>query len=160
MIILVLLSWQPVTEILNHYLFPKYGEKVIGLGHAHIWIGRIVITLGMIQGGLGFVFADTIPYQPVWPVAPKIVYGLLAGIVWITYFAICGVMQQMKDVRRRQSETDGGEFGAEEMEDLKGRASAEAQAQGTGSSLDVNGDGGNRRASPRPTDPGFRSSAL
>ena len=159
MTILFLLSLQPITEILNHFLFNRY-PKAIYLAHFHIWAGRVAITLGMINGGLGFAFADTIPYQPVWSVAPKIAYGIIAGLVWIAYFAFCGVVQQVRAVRKMSADHGVGE--GDEMENLRGRANGPAgleEGKGIGSRIDV-GDAQKRRVSPKPTGPGFRSSAL
>ena len=161
MIILFLLSLQPITEILNHFLNVSRPKIGLGLAHFHIWLGRFVITLGMVNGGLGFAFADTIPYQPVWSVAPKIVYAVVAGCVWIAYFAFCGVVQQARAVRKMSADAGVGEEG-EEMEGLRGRPGGLEEGQGHGSSLEV-GQAGKRRVSPRPTAPtdaGFRSSAL
>ena len=159
MITLFLLSLQPITEILNHFLFNRY-PKVRYLAHFHIWAGRVAITLGMINGGLGFAFADTIPYQPEWSVAPTIVYAILAGLVWIAYFAYCGVWQQVRSIRKTSGDAGSGE--GEEMENLQGRAVGGGgleEGTGRGSRIDV-GDAQKRRVSPRPMGPGFRSSAL
>lgn len=162
MVILGLLSFQPITEILNHYLYAKY-PKIIALGYTHIWIGRIVVTLGIINGGLGFPFADTIPNQSIWSKTPRIAYVVLAGVVWVSYVGICGILPQVADVRRRWGGGYAGEMGAEEMESLRERALREAgQGDGTGILLKADkGEGsGKRRPSPQATDQGFRSSAL
>ncbi|KAI9879012.1 MAG: hypothetical protein M1823_006884 [Watsoniomyces obsoletus] len=159
MCILVGMSFQPVTEILNHFFYARY-PKILYLGYVHLWLGRVLITLGMINGGLGFAFADTIPYQPVWSVAPKIVYAIIAGVVWIMYFLFCGVWQQVKYVRRMSHPGTGGE----EMENLRGREGARAEQNveaGNGSKLNVaEGDGRRRKVSPLPMQGGVRSSAL
>lgn len=80
------MALQPITEILNHYFHERY-PRIIYLGHVHVWLGRILITVGIINGGLGFRFADTIP-GPRWPQWPKIVYGAVATSIWIVYVAI------------------------------------------------------------------------
>lgn len=166
MIILIGMSSLPITQILNHFLYSKHPSARY-LGVIHLWLGRILITLGMINGGLGFAFADTIPYQPVWSIAPKIVYAIVAGIVWITYFAFCGVWEQVKYVRKMSQGDAGLGEGGEEMENLRGRAEgvrvASVEEAGNGSRLAVGGEGveGRRqKASLKPADAGFRSSAL
>ncbi|KAK5044882.1 hypothetical protein LTR84_010420 [Exophiala bonariae] len=84
--IFALMALQPITELLNHSLHHRY-PRIIYLGHVHVWLGRILITVGIINGGLGFRLADMIPGLQ-WPQWPKILYGALAGLIWIVYVAI------------------------------------------------------------------------
>ena len=43
---------QPLLEFLQHLFFRK--NKRIGLsGHVHLWLGRILFVLGVVNGGLG-----------------------------------------------------------------------------------------------------------
>ena len=159
MIVLVGMSIQPMTEILNHFFYGRY-PKIVYLGYMHLWLGRVLITLGIVNGGLGFAFANTIPYQPVWSVAPKIVYAIIAASVWILYFLFCGVWQQVKYVRK-MSHTSLGD----EMDHLRGREGLRVEQNleagaGHGSQVNVGDSAQKRRVSPRPGDAGFKSSAL
>lgn len=48
----------------------------------HIWLGRLLITLGMINGGLGLLLsanASTGEY---------IAYGVIAAVIWVAYVAL------------------------------------------------------------------------
>lgn len=105
--VLVLMALQPITELLNHYFHERY-PRIIYLGHVHVWLGRILITVGIVNGGLGFRFADTIPC-PRWPQWPKIVYGAVATSIWIVYVAIIIVWDKFN-----QSEAQA-EIGDEEV---------------------------------------------
>ena len=48
---------------------------------AHVWFGRILLTLGIINGGLGLRFAANTRNG-------EIVYGVLAGVVWVSWVAV------------------------------------------------------------------------
>ena len=47
----------------------------------HVWWGRIFLTFAIIQGGLGLRFAAN-------TTGGKIAYGIVAGLVWITWFVL------------------------------------------------------------------------
>lgn len=49
--------------------------------YAHIWTGRILITLGIINGGLGMQLAKVSRDG-------KIAYGVCAGFIWVVWMAI------------------------------------------------------------------------
>lgn len=61
-------------------------EKWTLFGLFHRWIGRVTITLAMINGGLGFMPAKE--YKPVWSFAGQVAYSVLAPIVWITWMSL------------------------------------------------------------------------
>lgn len=48
----------------------------------HIWLGRLVITLGIINGGLGFKFAEEYDNH-----SAMIAYAVVAGVVWLVWVA-------------------------------------------------------------------------
>lgn len=102
---------QPMTELLNAKFYQRY-PKVIFLAHVHIWFGRLLLTAGIIQGGLGFAFSASLPYATVdW--APRIVYGVLAVVVWILYVSFAIVWPEFKHTikwarkRKNKNEEDG-----------------------------------------------------
>lgn len=65
---------------------------------AHVWFGRIVITLGIINGGLGLDFSGN-------TTEVEIAYGVVAGVVW---FAWVGVMIWAALYKRGGTETGSG----------------------------------------------------
>jgi hypothetical protein len=73
----VLVMLQPVLGIIHHKQYKKILRRGM-FSYAHIWIGRFAITLGIINGGLGFILAG-------YSGGGVIAYALLAGIVWIIY---------------------------------------------------------------------------
>ncbi|KEF61379.1 uncharacterized protein A1O9_02945 [Exophiala aquamarina CBS 119918] len=84
--IFALMAVQPVTELLNHYLFERY-PNVRYVGYVHLWLGRFLLAAGIVNGGLGFHFAESIP-GPKWPQWPKVAYGAIATLVVVIYVAI------------------------------------------------------------------------
>ena len=77
---------QPALGLVQHLLFRRQGRKTI-FGVTHRWLGRIIIILGMINGGLGFMFSGSVGGKnvPEWGV---IVYSVAAGVVAIFYVAV------------------------------------------------------------------------
>ena len=59
-------------------LFRKYRRRTV-IAHLHIWLGRALITIGMINGGLGLLLANDSTR------AEQIAYGVLASVVWLAY---------------------------------------------------------------------------
>lgn len=56
-----------------------------------MWLGRIIITLGIINGGLGFLLADNTR-------SGAIAYGVIAAIVWLAY-VVAAVIGERKRSR-------------------------------------------------------------
>jgi hypothetical protein len=103
LIVLFLLFLQPLTKL--HWLHssvPRVGLFV----HVHLWLGRIVLTLGIIDGALGFRISETLK-GPHWDPAFKIAYGVVAGIVWVVYVGICVVWVELKKVPRAAPPSPG-----------------------------------------------------
>ncbi|KAK5120278.1 hypothetical protein LTR85_006484 [Meristemomyces frigidus] len=84
-VLFVLLIFQPILGFLHHTMFKKHSRRVIW-SYGHIWLGRIIITLGIINGGLGLQLAQrTHFFAP--PQSAIIAYGVVAGIIWLIYMA-------------------------------------------------------------------------
>ncbi|KAF2107466.1 hypothetical protein BDV96DRAFT_653807 [Lophiotrema nucula] len=82
-VVFVCLFFQPIFGFLHHSLFKKYQSRTFW-SYAHIWLGRIVITLGIINGGLGMMLADTMQLASK---SGMIAYGVIAGIIWLVWVA-------------------------------------------------------------------------
>ncbi|KAF1999794.1 iron reductase domain protein [Amniculicola lignicola CBS 123094] len=82
-VIFAVLFLQPILGLLHHMLFKKYRTRTLW-SYCHIWIGRAVVTLGIINGGLGFKLADT---MNVGSKTGMIVYSVVAGIMWLVWVA-------------------------------------------------------------------------
>ena len=54
--------------------------------YAHIWLGRIAITLGIINGGLGLQLSTKVgKFTP--SKGAVIGYAVVAGLIWLIYVA-------------------------------------------------------------------------
>ena len=78
---------------MNHFYRVRYPHVGI-LRQVHLWSGRVLITLGIINGGLGFQFASTLPVFQ-WPKGPKILYGAAATLIWIIYVGVVLVWAEL-----------------------------------------------------------------
>jgi len=79
----VLLTIQASAGWMHHMGYEKYGGRT-HWSYLHLWIGRISITLGIINGGFGFMLTGTTGAGP-------IVYATIAGMIWIAY-VLCAVV--------------------------------------------------------------------
>jgi uncharacterized membrane protein len=79
-ILLVLILIQPILGVIHHRMYKQHGRRTLW-SHAHVWLGRIIITLGIINGGLGLMLAEeeskTIKYT----------YAIVGGVIWLLYVA-------------------------------------------------------------------------
>jgi hypothetical protein len=94
-----LLLLQPSLGWLQHIHFRRTGDKSM-FGYGHRWLGRTMIVLGMINGGLGFwwVGSGTRSLR-----AGLIVYAVVAGVVFLVYILVhicllASVTRQQEDV--------------------------------------------------------------
>ncbi|KAI5243156.1 hypothetical protein E4T43_04305 [Aureobasidium subglaciale] len=76
-VLFVLIFFQPFLGYIHHRLFKKYKRRTFW-SYAHIWLGRIIITLGIVNGGLGLELANNTRKG-------EIAYGVVAGVVWVVY---------------------------------------------------------------------------
>jgi hypothetical protein len=69
---------QPFLGLAHHYGFRTTHKRSVWT-YIHVWYGRILILLGMVNGGLGLQLADNSR-------GGKIVYGVIAGLTGGVYF--------------------------------------------------------------------------
>jgi len=112
-IIVILFLIQPLLGTWHHQRSKVNKTKPL-LRYGHIWFGRFLIILGMIEGGLGLWLAANTP-------GGEKVYGALAGIIGVTYFALvifCLIKDRKKgthgmadasDAEKRNESSDGTE---------------------------------------------------
>jgi hypothetical protein len=103
-ILVGMLTLQPVLGYIHHLIFKsrflavQAGEphaKAPGrtlITHGHLWLGRVLIPLGIINGALG-IKATWSPMNPLQSAHTSniamIVYCVLVGAVYVLYLAIC-----------------------------------------------------------------------
>ncbi|KAF1917417.1 hypothetical protein BDU57DRAFT_546700 [Ampelomyces quisqualis] len=76
------LLFQPLSGWLHHKRFIRTGGRS-AFSYSHIWVGRVAILLGMINGGLGMQLSGvTTSYI--------IVYSVFAGIMGVAYLGAIG----------------------------------------------------------------------
>jgi hypothetical protein len=67
---------------------------------SHIWIGRILILLGVINGGLGLRLAASTPFQTQSTTRKaEIVYGVLAGLMFLLFAGVSIVFEYRRAAR-------------------------------------------------------------
>lgn len=114
--ILVLAFFQPILGLVHHSLYKsrvaavKQGNttKLPGRtasGYAHLWLGRILIVLGMINGGLGLRLASESPFETHLH-TKAIVYGVGAGVMFLLYIAFVIIGERRRSKERKEQQND------------------------------------------------------
>jgi hypothetical protein len=74
------LFFQPFLGIGHHVLFKRKGGPN-ALTYPHIWWGRILITLGIINGYLGLKLSEN-------TTGIEVAYAVVAGIIWAIWMGL------------------------------------------------------------------------
>jgi len=77
-------------------MFKKHARRFVW-SYFHIWLGRILITLGIINGGLGLRLANNTKKG-------EIAYGVIAGFMWLVWMA-AAVYGEVKRARSPKKTT-------------------------------------------------------
>ncbi|KAF2205626.1 CBD9-like protein [Delitschia confertaspora ATCC 74209] len=85
-VLFIALFFQPILGQLHHLGFKRYGHRTLW-SHLHLWLGRSVITLGIINGGLGFKLAKFVAGGRTYSRSGMIAYSVVAAFMWIAYVA-------------------------------------------------------------------------
>lgn len=107
LILLALLFFQPIMGYVHHLRFKKFKRRTLW-SYGHLWLGRIAITLGIINGGLGLLLAYDAPLGFAPTQSQVIAYGVVAGIMWLLYVAAAIVGERRRAISGR---TIGDETG-------------------------------------------------
>jgi len=95
--ILAIALFQPIFGGVHHRIYKSREQNVAAgnptkapgrtaLGRVHIWVGRILIALGIINGGLGIRLASYSPFQTdATSQKASIGYGVVAGVMFLLY---------------------------------------------------------------------------
>ncbi|KAF1914600.1 hypothetical protein BDU57DRAFT_298651 [Ampelomyces quisqualis] len=112
-VVFVLLFFQPILGVVHHLKFKKYSRRTVW-SYGHLWLGRIVITLGIINGGLGMLLASDAPaFLGFRPTQGQIIaYSVVAGIMWLLWVAAAIIgerrRKQAPAVAAKDAELDDG----------------------------------------------------
>lgn len=74
------LLFQPALGYLHHAVYVRQHRRSIW-STLHVWWGRVVLTLAIIQGGLGLRYTDN-------TTGGKIAYGVVAGLIWVCWLGV------------------------------------------------------------------------
>lgn len=71
---------QPIFGIIHHMRYVRTQRRGF-FGYLHTWYGRIVMLLGVVNGGLGFQLAANTK-------SGEIAYGVVAGFMGVAYIGV------------------------------------------------------------------------
>lgn len=98
LVLFCLLFFQPILGWMHHVQFKKYKRRTTW-SYLHLWLGRTLIPLGMINGGLGMLLATQtgffVPSR-----GQMIAYGVVAGIMWMLWM-MASIYGERKRLRAR-----------------------------------------------------------
>lgn len=92
--IFALIFAMPVLGFIHHAKFKKYRRRT-AVSHVHIWLGRFLVMLGIVNGGLGL-------HQSGASHDIKVGYAIVAavsGSLWV-FFAVLGEIKKSRERRR------------------------------------------------------------
>ena len=138
--ILVFASLQPVLGWVHHRIYrarslaldttnrgPRPGRTI--WGRLHLWLGRCLITLGIINGGLGLMMMNGSPSQDATVTRnAQIGYGVAAGFMWVVYVAITALWEGTRAARKRKQQ--------DQSLSMRRRTKSQSQSQQSSSSSD------------------------
>ncbi|KAI9850796.1 MAG: hypothetical protein M1838_005051 [Thelocarpon superellum] len=79
-IVVGLITLQPVTGWIHHALYVKYRQRT-KWAVGHVWLGRLVLVTGAINGGLAFRTDHN-------AIAGEVAYSVVAGVMFLIYFVV------------------------------------------------------------------------
>ncbi|ROW16137.1 hypothetical protein VPNG_01788 [Cytospora leucostoma] len=104
-VVVTLLAIQPALGYLHHIHYLKKGSRGI-ISHGHIWWGRILMAIGVINGGLGLQLTNAGD-------GLIIAYSIVAAVMFLAY----AIVKTIVSIRRKPQGNAGGnrrkESGAE-----------------------------------------------
>lgn len=103
------LSIQPLSGMLHHVLYKSHGSPNQAT-YPHIWFGRAIVTLGVVNGGLGMKLAGT-------ATGKKVAYAVGASIMYLTWFVV--ILLALSKSKAARSEKAGGQILNDDSEELK-----------------------------------------
>jgi hypothetical protein len=96
---------------MHHRGYVKYGAPTLWT-HAHVWFGRIIMILAIVNGGIGIQYAEN-------AVAGEKGYGVVTGVFGLAYIGVLVWvwLTKGKEVGRRGSDESVvvGAFGEKEL---------------------------------------------
>ena len=100
-VIFIMVFIQPFFGFVHHRLFRRYGTRTIP-SYVHIWLGRLLISLGILNGALGFRLADS---NDKGSRIRLIVYCVVGLLVWVCLVSCCIFSEQRKKGKVAETST-------------------------------------------------------
>lgn len=100
-ILFALLFFQAPFGYLHHLGYKRVSGRTIW-SYFHLWIGRITITLGIINGILGFRLSNNTKLG-------LIIYACIAAIIWILYVLTIFLGERRRARARALAKTESGD---------------------------------------------------
>lgn len=88
---------QPISGLTHHLLYKRHGGRNVAT-YPHVWWGRAVITLGIINGGLGLRLANNSKKG-------EIAYGVIVGFMWVLWVVVI-LFATVRSRKHRGSDVD------------------------------------------------------
>ncbi|KAF1927143.1 uncharacterized protein M421DRAFT_182736 [Didymella exigua CBS 183.55] len=105
LILFALLFFQPIMGYVHHLRYKKFQRRTLW-SYGHLWLGRIAITLGTINGGLGLLLAYDAPFGFAPSKGQVIAYGVIAALIWLLYVAAAILGERRRVVARKNIEEE------------------------------------------------------
>ncbi|KAK3702182.1 hypothetical protein LTR37_015014 [Vermiconidia calcicola] len=99
MVLLGVLFFQPVFGYLHHRAYKSTQRRTL-VSYIHVWVGRLAILLGMINGGLGIQLAGDVRRGYL------VAYSVVAAIMGIVF--LCSVVYWELSARKSSQSTEQG----------------------------------------------------
>ncbi|KAH6644678.1 integral membrane protein [Boeremia exigua] len=101
------LIFQPIMGYVHHLKYKKYQRRTLW-SYGHLWLGRVAITLGMINGGLGLLLAYDAPLGFAPSQGQVIAYGIIAAIMWLLYVTAAVIGERRRSIAGRKIDDETG----------------------------------------------------
>ena len=131
-IVIGLLVVQPVLGYVHHLIYVKEHRRTFWI-YSHIWYGRVLILLAVINGGLGLQLSGN-------TTKGEIAYGVIAGVMFLLYLAVLAIAYMRKD------KSPEGETGEKMMDGPKSEKGDEETTTTTNGNSNGNANGTTERA--------------
>lgn len=139
--ILAIAFFQPIFGAVHHRIYKKRATALQNgqptkppsrtiAGRIHLWVGRILIVLGIVNGGLGIRLASYSPFQTdATSRRAGIVYGVVAAVMFLLYVVFVVIFEvkrarfqaKEREEREKSSATKNGLPTYDESEESVGR---------------------------------------
>jgi Eukaryotic cytochrome b561 len=89
-VVVALLLLQPFLGLLQHMHYRRHENRSV-FSHLHVWLGRALLIMGAVNGGLGLeLVGKTVSRKNC-----EIAYGVIAGVMFVVYVAAFGLSKVM-----------------------------------------------------------------